>query len=66
MSATRRKKKTLQQLREKSWRSLHCGRCDFCDAQLLDGRIKAWHSSGLLFYLCLSCGSPVLASKMRA
>ncbi len=57
-----KKRVLLQQLRERSWRACNKQRCDFCGSYLGDARIKATHSSGLIFYLCVSCGAPVLQS----
>ncbi len=62
MRSSRKKTKSLGQLREKSWRALHRERCDFCGCGLGGDRVKATHSTGLVFYLCLRCGVPVMCS----
>jgi hypothetical protein len=51
---------SLKELRERSWRACNKGRCDFCGRGLGDERVKATHSSGLVFYLCVRCGVPIL------
>jgi rRNA maturation endonuclease Nob1 len=51
---------SIHQLREQSWRARNKQRCDLCGCVLRDQRVKATHSTGLVFYLCPSCGVPIL------
>jgi ribosomal protein S14 len=59
---TRKRSVSLLELRERSWRAQNKQRCDFCGRGLGDDRVKATHSTGLVFYLCVRCGVPILRS----
>jgi len=51
---------SIHELRERSWRARNKRRCDFCGRGLGDERVKATHSTGIVFYLCVQCGVPIL------